>query len=82
MEVVPLLFAILLGIFLIAVGVLSGWNMAVRRFGGNAAEMAAEFEWLDEVAQRDPARMGIDIGKRYATDRVRETLRDIDAETE
>lgn len=82
MEVIPLIIAILFGIFLIALGVISGWNMAVRKFGGNAADMAEEFRKLDEVAQRDPARMGIDIGKRYVTDRVRETLRDIDAETD
>ena len=82
MEVVLLLAGALILAVMVAISILIGWNAAVRKFGGNAEALTKEFARLDEVAQRDPARMGIDIGKRYATDRVRETLNDIDGETE
>ena len=80
MELIAYGVAIAIGLVLIGLGIVWGWNMSVRKFGRNAADLTQQVERLDEIAQRDPARMGIDIGKRYATDKMRETLRDLDAE--
>lgn len=81
-QMAPVLFsaAVLLLVMLIA-GLVMGWNAAVRKFGQRASDLARQVEDLEGISQRDPARMGIDIGKRYTTDKVRRTLDEIDAET-
>lgn len=79
-----LLFGIVVVLILcgIGYGAYLGWNAAIRKFGRNAADMQRQFDRLDEVAQRDPARMGIDIGKQYAADKMRRTIEQIEAETD
>lgn len=64
----------------VSYGAYLGWNAAVRRFGRNAADMQTQFDRLDEVAQRDPARYGIDLGKQYAVDQMKRTIHDLESE--
>ena len=75
-----LIAALVVVIVVLLIGIAMGWNAAVRRFGRRAAELTGEVEQLSQLIDRDPARMGIDIGKHYATNRMRETLAEIEEE--
>jgi len=57
-----------------------GHNAAVRKYGERNDRIAKQYEQLKEVADRDPARYGIGLGRRYATHEMRQTLDRLDEE--
>jgi hypothetical protein len=66
---------------LVLIGYALGWNRAIRKFRRPFHRLTNEVIELQGKADTDEARFGIDVGKRYATRRVRDTLDAIDQET-
>lgn len=86
MELSPHVAGLLLGLgfifglCMLGYGAHLGWNAAIRRFQGESKAMAAQMSKLDEVAERDPARYGIDLGKQYTIQKMRDTIDGIERE--
>lgn len=59
-----------------------GWRTARRTYHHRVRTLAEETDALATKAQGDEARFGIDVGKRYATKRMRDTLDDIEREVD